>query len=259
MSIPFYSNLNMNENKIENAKAGNSEIITILEADFATPKGLWEYDEGLYYVKCYYFNCYTTKANLTNKQVTMFTGPCWIVIDYASSMSYSKRVSVYAGDEVFYCAYNNLGGPSANQFDFKYTKYLAKDNTSAYTPTDDYHPATKAYVDSKFQEEIAIDIFFITQMPDGNDCTEYFDRKRFQKVLNMETKDVLLVRPSGTGSDGMWYYKVMSISSWTNNAGLPVLNFAYIDTYSSEPKIQTLSFCLDAENEIVYKGQNGPN
>lgn len=147
MSIPFYSNLNMNENEIENAKGGSSEITTILEADFATPKGLWEYDEGLYYVKCYYFNCYTSKANLTNKQVTMFTGPCWIVIDNASSMSYSKRVSVYAGDEVFYCAYNNLGGPSANQFDFKYTKYLAKDNTSAYTPTADYHPATKKYVD----------------------------------------------------------------------------------------------------------------
>lgn len=153
MGIPFYSNINMNENEIENVKGGtntsvgSSEITTILEADFATPKGLWEYDEGLYYVKCYYFNCYTSKANLTNKQITMFTGPCWIVIDNASSMSYSKRVSVYAGDEVFYCAYNNLGGPSANQFDFKYTNYLAKDNTSAFTPTADYHPATKKYVD----------------------------------------------------------------------------------------------------------------
>ena len=33
--------------------------------------------------------------------------------------------------------------------------YLAKDNTTAYTPTSDYHPATKLYVDNKVSEGLA--------------------------------------------------------------------------------------------------------
>lgn len=33
--------------------------------------------------------------------------------------------------------------------------YLAKDNTTAYTPTSDYHPATKLYVDNKISEGLA--------------------------------------------------------------------------------------------------------
>ena len=41
------------------------------------------------------------------------------------------------------------------------SKYLAKDNTTEYIPTEDFHPATKKYVDSvadNVADSISIDI-----------------------------------------------------------------------------------------------------
>lgn len=148
--IKIGEGLSIDSDGVVSASSSSSNQITYIEeADFSTPKGLWEYDEGIYFVKCYYFRCYTKLADKNAGTSTSFTGPCLIVVDYHGTLSYTRRVSVYAGDEVFYCAYNNLGGPSANQFDFKYTNYLAKDNTDTYTPTADFHPTTKKYVDDK--------------------------------------------------------------------------------------------------------------
>ena len=260
--IKIGEGLSIDSDGVVSASSSSSNQITYIEeADFSTPKGLWEYDEGIYFVKCYYFRCYTKLADKNAGTSTSFTGPCLIVVDYHGTLSYTRRVSVYAGDEVFYCAYNNYGGPSANQFDFKYTNYLAKDNTSAYTPTADYHPVTKAYVDSKIKKEIIIDCYFITQMGDGNNCTEYFSAEDFLKIFNEEVNNITLTRYSGTGSNGMWYWKVNSISAWTNtnNSNIYVLNFAYINNYSSTPEIASMSFSLDTTTNEVYKGQNGSN
>ena len=37
-------------------------------------------------------------------------------------------------------------------------KYLTKDNTSEFTPSTDYQPATKKYVDNKVMSEGSIDV-----------------------------------------------------------------------------------------------------
>lgn len=123
------------------------QITVLTEDDFSTAKGLWEYDEGIYFVQNYYFKCYTKLLDKNNSTITSFQGPVLFTVDYNSVMSYTKRVVVYAADKIFHSAYNNLGGPSADAGTFVYSDYLSKTNTDSYTPTADYHPATKKYVD----------------------------------------------------------------------------------------------------------------
>ncbi len=80
---------------------------------------------------------------------------------YGGTVEARNRISVKS--TVFNLAFNVVDGKytildslasSNNWKTYLYKDYLAKDNTSSYTPSSDYHPATKKYVDDKVQDAI---------------------------------------------------------------------------------------------------------
>lgn len=107
------------------------------------------------------------------------------------------------------------------------SRYISKSNASAYTPTADYHPATKKYVDDTVA---AVDV---TEQISGKADKTYVDSKLDTKVDKEEGKG-------------------LSTNDYSDDDRQKVSNIVdYVTTMRSTTSINTINLSLDKKNVIT--------
>ena len=107
------------------------------------------------------------------------------------------------------------------------SRYIYKSNTSTYTPTADYHPATKKYVDDTVA---AVDV---TEQISGKADKTYVDNKLDTKVDKEEGKG-------------------LSTNDYSDDDRQKVSNIVdYVTTMRSTTSINTINLTLDKKNVIT--------
>lgn len=107
------------------------------------------------------------------------------------------------------------------------SRYISKSNTSTYTPTTDYHPATKKYVDDTVA---AVDV---TEQISGKADKTYVDNKLDTKVDKEEGKG-------------------LSTNDYSDDDRQKVSNIVdYVTTMRSTTSINTINLTLDKKNVIT--------
>lgn len=107
------------------------------------------------------------------------------------------------------------------------SRYISKSNTSTYTPTTDYHPATKKYVDDTVA---AVDV---TEQISGKADKTYVDSKLDTKVDKEEGKG-------------------LSTNDYSDDDRQKVSNIVdYVTTMRSTTSINTMNLSLDKKNVIT--------
>lgn len=107
------------------------------------------------------------------------------------------------------------------------SRYISKSNTSTYTPTADYHPATKKYVDDTVA---AVDV---TEQLSGKADKTYVDSKLDTKVDKEEGKG-------------------LSTNDYSDNDRQKVSNIVdYVTTMRSTASMNTMGLSLDKKNVIT--------
>lgn len=107
------------------------------------------------------------------------------------------------------------------------SRYISKSNTSTYTPTTDYHPATKKYVDDTVA---AVDV---TEQISGKADKTYVDSKLDTKVDKEEGKG-------------------LSTNDYSNDDRQKVSNIVdYVTAMRSTTSINTMNLSLDKKNVIT--------
>lgn len=107
------------------------------------------------------------------------------------------------------------------------SRYISKSNASAYTPTADYHPATKKYVDDTVA---AVDV---TEQISGKADKTYVDSKLDTKVDKEEGKG-------------------LSTNDYSDNDRQKVSNIVdYVTTMRSTTSMNTMGLSLDKKNVIT--------
>lgn len=107
------------------------------------------------------------------------------------------------------------------------SRYISKSNTSTYTPTTDYHPATKKYVDDTVA---AVDV---TEQISGKADKTYVDNKLDTKVDKEEGKG-------------------LSTNDYSDDDRQKVSNIVdYVTTIRSTTSINTMNLSLDKKNVIT--------
>lgn len=107
------------------------------------------------------------------------------------------------------------------------SRYISKSNTSTYTPTTDYHPATKKYVDDTVA---AVDV---TEQISGKADKTYVDSKLDTKVDKEEGKG-------------------LSTNDYSDNDRQKVSNIVdYVTTMRSTASMNTMGLSLDKKNVIT--------
>ena len=107
------------------------------------------------------------------------------------------------------------------------SRYISKSNTSTYTPTADYHPATKKYVDDTVA---AVDV---TEQISGKADKTYVDSKLDTKVDKEEGKG-------------------LSTNDYSDDVRQKVSNIVdYVTTMRSTTSINTINLSLDKKNVIT--------
>lgn len=107
------------------------------------------------------------------------------------------------------------------------SRYISKSNTSTYTPTADYHPATKKYVDDTVA---AVDV---TEQISGKADKTYVDSKLDTKVDKEEGKG-------------------LSTNDYSDNDRQKVSNIVdYVTTMRSTTSMNTIGLSLDKKNVIT--------
>lgn len=107
------------------------------------------------------------------------------------------------------------------------SRYISKSNTSTYTPTTDYHPATKKYVDDTVA---AVDV---TEQISGKADKTYVDSKLDTKVDKEEGKG-------------------LSTNDYSDDDRQKVSNIVdYVTTIRSTTSINTMNLSLDKKNVIT--------
>ena len=107
------------------------------------------------------------------------------------------------------------------------SRYIYKSNTSTYTPTADYHPATKKYVDDTVA---AVDV---TEQISGKADKTYVDSKLDTKVDKEEGKG-------------------LSTNDYSDNDRQKVSNIVdYVTTMRSTTSMNTMGLSLDKKNVIT--------
>lgn len=107
------------------------------------------------------------------------------------------------------------------------SRYISKSNTSTYTPTADYHPATKKYVDDTVA---AVDV---TEQISGKADKTYVDSKLDTKVDKEEGKG-------------------LSTNDYSDNDRQKVSNIVdYVTTMRSTTSMNTMGLSLDKKNVIT--------
>lgn len=107
------------------------------------------------------------------------------------------------------------------------SRYISKSNTSTYTPTTDYHPATKKYVDDTVA---AVDV---TEQISGKADKTYVDNKLDTKVDKEEGKG-------------------LSTNDYSDNDRQKVSNIVdYVTTMRSTTSMNTMGLSLDKKNVIT--------
>lgn len=107
------------------------------------------------------------------------------------------------------------------------SRYISKSNTSTYTPTTDYHPATKKYVDDTVA---AVDV---TEQISGKADKTYVDSKLDTKVDKEEGKG-------------------LSANDYSNDDRQKVSNIVdYVTTMRSTTSMNTMGLSLDKKNVIT--------
>lgn len=107
------------------------------------------------------------------------------------------------------------------------SRYISKSNTSTYTPTADYHPATKKYVDDTVA---AVDV---TEQISGKADKTYVDNKLDTKVDKEEGKG-------------------LSTNDYSDDDRQKVSNIVdYVTTMRSTTSINTINLTLDKKNVIT--------
>lgn len=107
------------------------------------------------------------------------------------------------------------------------SRYISKSNTSTYTPTADYHPATKKYVDDTVA---AVDV---TEQISGKADKIYVDSKLDTKVDKEEGKG-------------------LSTNDYSDNDRQKVSNIVdYVTTMRSTTSMNTMGLSLDKKNVIT--------
>lgn len=107
------------------------------------------------------------------------------------------------------------------------SRYISKSNTSTYTPTADYHPATKKYVDDTVA---AVDV---TEQISGKADKTYVDSKLDTKVDKEEGKG-------------------LSTNDYSNDDRQKVSNIVdYVTTMRSTASMNTMGLSLDKKNVIT--------
>ena len=107
------------------------------------------------------------------------------------------------------------------------SRYISKSNTSTYTPTTDYHPATKKYVDDTVA---AVDV---TEQISGKADKTYVDSKLDTKVDKEEGKG-------------------LSTNDYSDDDRQKVSNIVdYVTTMRSTTSMNTMGLTLDKKNVIT--------
>lgn len=107
------------------------------------------------------------------------------------------------------------------------SRYISKSNTSTYTPTTDYHPATKKYVDDSVA---AVDV---TEQISGKADKTYVDSKLDTKVDKEEGKG-------------------LSTNDYSNDDRQKVSNIVdYVTAIRSTTSMNTMGLSLDKKNVIT--------
>ena len=107
------------------------------------------------------------------------------------------------------------------------SRYISKSNTSTYTPTTDYHPATKKYVDDTVA---AVDV---TEQISGKADKTYVDSKLDTKVDKEEGKG-------------------LSTNDYSDDDRQKVSNIVdYVTTMRSTTSMNTMALTLDKKNVIT--------
>lgn len=107
------------------------------------------------------------------------------------------------------------------------SRYISKSNTSTYTPTTDYHPATKKYVDDTVA---AVDV---TEQISGKADKTYVDSKLDTKVDKEEGKG-------------------LSTNDYSDDDRQKVSNLVdYVTTMRSNANMNTMHLTLDKKNVIT--------
>lgn len=107
------------------------------------------------------------------------------------------------------------------------SRYISKNNTGTYTPTADYHPATKKYVDDTVA---AVDV---TEQISGKADKTYVDSKLDTKVDKEEGKG-------------------LSTNDYSDNDRQKVSNIVdYVTTMRSNTSMNTMGLSLDKKNVIT--------
>ena len=126
---------------------------------------------------------------------------------------------------------------------------LTKTNTTSYTPTADYHPATKQYVDDKSDDTFIINL---SSSGSGDNITYSFD-KTYSEIENAYNAGKKCVVIETSGNSKKYYYY---LSGYDYNSGF---YFSCVNTYSSLLfDVYTLFFSVI--NNTIYKNyHNVPN
>lgn len=121
---------------------------------------------------------------------------------------------------------------------------LTTDNTISYTPTANYHPATKKYVDDKVSSASAV--HYTWEKTTDSDAISMFQQVynayKNGEILNVDLKD------------GVKRYKLMSICQPNNMASEYWCQFRTIDWYTDNVDmifLQTINAVLNVSGDIV--------
>ena len=93
---------------------------------------------------------------------------------------------------------------------------MTKTNTTSYTPTADYHPATKKYVDDSIP---ASELFIVNFTQNG---TTYTSDKTYSEIVSAIANGKTVIGKTTVSSNHNWYTLVRDISSSS-----PKLSFSY--------------------------------
>ena len=142
MSIPFYSDIDMHGNKINNCDNIASTIKYLIGTE-EEPINYALLDDGTYNISGYYY-AYTDSSGLIKYSVTR-----GILFVYTDEL---KRAFLLDTSDMMQLKIYNMSTVSSTPdqpANITIDKYLSIKNTDAYTPSDDFNPATKKYVDDE--------------------------------------------------------------------------------------------------------------
>lgn len=197
---------------------------------------------------------YVTNVNYLDKNIGFKNHYIGYYEDAANLPTGNKGdIATVSSDKRIYINDGNEWIPSDKNSTVDLTNYLAKDNTTGYTPTDNYNPATKKYVDDSIKNiniptktsQLTNDSNFVIKTT--NELTNYYTKN------NTYTKSEVnaLVSGSGGSTEATWGSITGTLNDQTDlkealaakadTTALPNMSNYATKTYADNCKLENVS------------------